>query len=130
MSNKRETRKFSIHSRLKSFVYAFNGLRIFFGTQHNSFIQLTAAVFVILLGFKFKADIYEWCLLIFAIGLVFIAEVFNTSIEFLTDIVSPEYNEKAKKVKDVAAAGVLLSAIVSVIIGAIIFIPKIIGICL
>lgn len=125
-----ETKRFSIHSRLKSFSFAFNGLKLFFRTQHNSYIHLTAAAFVIILGFTLKVNHYEWCFLILSISSVFITEAFNTSIEFLTNLVSPEYNEKAKKVKDVAAAGVLLSAIVSVIIGAIIFIPKIISVLL
>lgn len=127
MTIKSEAGKFSIHGRLKSFVFAFNGLKVFFKTQYNSYIHLVAAVFVVILGFILKVNRYECCLLILSIGFVFVAEVLNTSIEFLTDLVSPEYNELAKKVKDVAAAGVLLSAIVSVIIGAIIFIPKIIG---
>lgn len=127
MSNKSETSRFSIHSRLKSFVFAFNGLKLFFRTQHNAYIHFAAAVFVIVLGFLLDVNRYEWCFLGLSIGSVFIAEVFNTSIEFLTDLVSPEYNELAKKVKDLAAAGVLLSAIVSVVIGSIIFIPRIIG---
>jgi diacylglycerol kinase len=81
---------------------------------------------VIVLGIVFKLTIPEWCWLIFVIGLVFITEMLNTAIEFLTDLVSPEYNPLAKKVKDVAAGAVLFAAIIAVIIGLIILIPKMI----
>ncbi len=66
----------------------------------------------------------EWCLVVFCIGLVMVAEALNTSIEFLTDLVSPEWNDKAGQVKDLAAAGVLLSAITAIIIGIFVFLPK------
>ena len=72
-------------------------------------------------------DKYEWCIILFAIGLVIMAEIFNTAIEALTDIVSPNFNLIAKRVKDMSAAAVLIAAIMAAIAGAIVFIPKIIG---
>ena len=119
-------KSFSIKSRIKSFSYAFQGIKTFFQTQHNAWIHALAGFGVIVLGIVFKLTIPEWCWLIFAIGLVFITEMLNTAIEFLTDLVSPEYNPLAKKVKDVAAGAVLFAAIIAVIIGLIILIPKMI----
>ncbi len=120
-----DNNNFSIKKRLSSFGYAFKGLRYMFRTQHNSRIHLVAAAIVVLFGFIFSVNKIEWCLLIFAMGLVFFAELVNTAIEYLTDIISPGFNEKAGRVKDLAAGAVLISAIASAIIGLIIFIPKI-----
>lgn len=117
--------KFSIHNRARSFGFATNGLIQFFKTQHNAWIHAAAAVLVICAGFYFNISAIEWCLIAGCIALVFIAEMFNTAIEWLTNLVSPGYNVQAGLVKDIAAAGVLFSAICSVVIAAIIFIPKI-----
>ena len=114
---------FSISKRLKSFVYAFAGLKTLLRSEHNAWIHFSATLVVISTGFFFNVNKFEWCLLAIAIGIVFVAELFNTAIEQLTDMVSPEYNEKAKKVKDLAAAGVLVAAIVAVIMGLIVFLP-------
>jgi|WetSurMetagenome_2_1015567.scaffolds.fasta_scaffold299790_2 diacylglycerol kinase (ATP) len=116
--------KISFRKRITSFKYAFNGIGYMFRTQRNSLIHLLATFFVIILGFIVHLNLSEWSLIIFAIGLVFITELFNTAIEFLTDLISPDYHEKAGKVKDIAAGAVLITAIVSVAIGLMIFIPK------
>jgi diacylglycerol kinase (ATP) len=120
MSNKEA---FSFSKRLKSFIYAFNGIKTFIKTEHNSWIHLVAAIATILIGKIFKINRYDWCLLTIAIGMVLAAEVFNTAIELLTDIVSPGYNEKAKSVKDMAAGAVLIASFVAFIIGIIVFVP-------
>jgi diacylglycerol kinase (ATP) len=114
-------KSFSFKNRIKSFSYAFQGIKTFFQTQYNAWIHTLAGVCVIVLGIVFKLTIPEWCWLIFAIGLVFITEMLNTAIEFLTDLVSPEYHPLAKKVKDVAAGAVLVAAIIAVIIGVLVF---------
>lgn len=114
--------------RLQSFGYAFRGLAIFFQTQTNAKIQVLVSLFAILLGFLLQIVWYEWALIIFSIGLVLSAETMNTAIEFLTDLVSPTYNEKAGKVKDIAAGAVLLAAITAILIAMLIFIPKFIRI--
>lgn len=118
--------KFSIKKRIKSFVYAFNGLFLVIKNEHNARIHLLATVCVILAGFIFKISKFEWIAIIFAIGFVFVSEIINSSIEHLADFVSPEKHEKIKIVKDLAAAAVLVAAIVSVIIGLIVFLNKII----
>lgn len=79
---------------------------------------------VIVFGFFLRINTVEWLLLIFCFGFVMTAEIFNSAVEVLTDIASPEKNSKAGLVKDMAAGGVLISAITAAIIGLIIFIPK------
>lgn len=116
---------FYLGARVRSFKYAFKGLKTFFVTQPHAKIHTIAIVVILSAGYYYKLNLREWSLVFFAIGLVIVAEVMNTAIEFLTDIVSPEYNEKAGKVKDLAAAGVLIAAIISVVIACFIFLPKI-----
>jgi len=114
-----------LKKRLESFKYAFAGICDLFKTEPNAIIHLVAAILVIALGFFFSISKTEWCLIIFAIAIVFSAEAFNTAIEHLTNKVSPDYNELAGKTKDAAAAAVLLAAIGAAIVGFIIFLPKI-----
>ncbi len=121
--------KFSIAKRLKSFTYAFNGLRILLREEHNSRIHLFATVCVVLAGVIFRISSLEWVAVVFAIGLVFGGEIFNSAIEDLADVVCPERDERIKKVKDLSAAAVLVSAFTALIIGLIIFIPKIVDFC-
>lgn len=118
--------KFSIVKRLKSFAYAFNGLRILFREEHNSRIHLFATVCVIVAGVLLKLSILEWVAIAFAVGLVFSGEIFNSSIEDLADVVCPERDDRIKKVKDMAAAAVLVNAIAAATIGLLVFLPKII----
>ncbi len=117
--------KFSIKERIKSFGYAFQGLFYAIRTQHNLWIQVFASIVVIALGLIYNISLAEWLFIIFAIGFVIVAELFNTAIETLADIVSPEINKKAKITKDVAAAAVLISSITALLIGLLIFIPRI-----
>jgi diacylglycerol kinase (ATP) len=114
-----------IQQRIASFKFAFKGIGYMFCTQKNAFIHMLAAILAMILGYLFKIEILEWCLIIFAIGLVIMAELFNTAVEFLTDLISPEWNEKVGKAKDIAAGAVLIAAISAALIGLIIFIPKI-----
>jgi diacylglycerol kinase len=118
-------RKFTVSDRLKSFRYAFNGLRQLFIEEPNSRIHLAAAICAITAGFVFKIRTTEWIAVLFAIGFVFAAELFNTSIEKFSDFVSPVKNENIKEIKDLAAAGVLVSAVTALIIGLIVFLPEI-----
>lgn len=111
---------------VQSFQHAFKGLFFLFKDQQNAWIHLFAAVGVIVAGFFFRLSTTEWILVVFAIGFVFSAELFNSAIEEIVNLISPEYNKKAGLVKDLAAAAVLISAITAAIIGLIIFIPKII----
>jgi diacylglycerol kinase (ATP) len=117
--------KFSLKSRLGSFKFAFHGLCSLLKNEHNSRIHLLAAIFAITIGLFLKISLSEWSLLIIVIGLVFLAELLNASLETLADNIDAEWNEKIRKAKDYAAAAVLISAIISVIVGGMIFIPKI-----
>ncbi|MFT7604583.1 MAG: diacylglycerol kinase, partial [Saprospiraceae bacterium] len=100
-----------LRKRIESFRFAFAGIAHFVKSEPNVIIHLIAAAIAVGMGFFFAITTIEWCLVIFAIGLVLSAEAFNTSIEYLTDLVSPDYHELAGKTKDVAAAAVLLTAI-------------------
>ena len=117
---------FNFHSRIKSFGFAFEGIATFLKTQHNAWIHCLAAFLVVILGFTLNVTVTEWCLLIVAIALVMLAEMLNTAIEFLTNLVSPEYHPLAKHVKDVAAGAVLFAALAAVIIGLLVFVPKVV----
>jgi len=117
--------KFSIKSRLQSFGYAFRGWRLMFHQQYNFFIHLFLAFIALLLAYLLDLSRGEWLWIILAIGMVLAAEIFNTAIEKLTDIVQPEQDPKAGQIKDLAAGAVLIIAITALIIGLIIFIPRI-----
>lgn len=120
-------KKFSIYRRIRSFGCAFKGILFAFKTQHNIWIHSLAIIFVVSAGFIFKLDVLEWSLVVLAIGLVLVSEMINTAIEWLVDLVSPEYKEKEGLIKDVAAGAVLIAAVISVIIGAIVFVPKLLN---
>ena len=118
--------KFSIKNRLRSFGYAFNGLKVMFIDEHNSRIHLVAAILALALGWFLKLSANEWTLLVIVIGSVFSAELFNSAVENLADFISPANHEKIKKAKDLAAGAVLVSALVAVVMACIIFLPKIV----
>jgi len=120
-----KTQRFSILNRIKSFGFAFNGLKILIKEEHNSRIHLIAAILVVLAGFYFRVSIQEWLAITFAIGFVIVLEIINSAIENISDFISPEKNDSIKKIKDLAAAGVLMSALTALVIGCIIFIPKV-----
>lgn len=110
-----------------SFKYAFEGILQAYVGEQNLKIHTVIAVLVIIFGFILKISYTEWLVCLVLIGLVLMAEFFNTSIEYLVDLVSPEIHPLAKATKDTASAGVLMMAIISAIIGLIIFIPKLIN---
>lgn len=122
--NKFERKSFSIKSRILSFKYAINGIYQTLLTQHNFWIHLVIMTLVVVFGFLTDLSIAEWLIVLICIGFVISAEIFNSAIELLVDIVSPAYNAKAGLVKDMAAGAVLVSAIVSAIVGLFIFVPK------
>ena len=113
---------------INSFKYAIEGIISSFKTERNMKIHVLAMIIVIALGFFFKLDKIEWCFIIIAIASVISAELFNTAIETVVDMVSPERNPKAKLAKDIAAGAVLVVAIGAAIIGFIIFGPQIINV--
>jgi len=109
----------------EKFSNAFRGMYVAWKATRHAFIHLLATLIVIIFGFYFKVSSFEWIALIFAIGFVLVSEVFNTAIEIDIDLTSPEYHPFARDTKDVAAAAVLLSVFVAVIVGFIVFLPKI-----
>jgi len=119
--------RFSIKRRIRSFGYALNGLRILIREEHNASIHLFVSVCVVIAGVVLNISAMEWIAVVFAIGLVFSLEAMNSSIENLADFVSAEKHNWIKKIKDLSAAGVLIGAIAAVVIGLIVFIPKILG---
>ena len=112
---------------INSFKYAIEGIISSFRTERNMKIHVLAMIIVIALGFFFKLDKVEWSLIIIAIVSVISAELFNTAIETVVDMISPEKNPKAKLVKDIAAGAVLVVAIGAATIGFIVFEPKVIN---
>lgn len=118
------SQKFSIIDRIKSFKYAFNGLKLFFVNDHNGRIHLLAAIVAIGLSFYLKISGSEWIAILSVISAVFVAEILNSAIEKLADVVSLDYHPKIKVVKDLAAAAVLVAAFLAVAVGLIVFVPK------
>ena len=120
-----KTQRFSITKRIKSFGFAFNGLKILILEEHNSRVHLVAAILVIIAGFFFQISILEWLAIILSIGFVITLEIINSAIENISNFISPEKHNSIKKIKDLSAAGVLISALTALIIGLIIFVPKV-----
>jgi diacylglycerol kinase len=112
-------------ARAKSFKHAFRGIGVIFKTQHNAWIHAVVGVIVIILGFVYSLSEAEWGLLVLSMAAVLAAEGFNTALEIDMDLTSPEYHPYARDTKDVAAGAVLLTVIGAVIVGLIIFLPKI-----
>ncbi len=112
---------------IASFGYAFNGLWYTLHTQRNMRVHLTIALLALLVGLLLRISAVEFAIIFLAIISVFTAEMFNTVLELCVDLASPEYSPLAKAAKDVAAGAVLFSAIISVIIGLLIFLPPIIA---
>lgn len=109
---------------IRGFGYAINGIWHAAVTQLNFRVHLVCALVAVYAGYALRISGDEWLWIIFCIGMVLVAELFNTAIEFLTDLVSPGYNKRAGLVKDMAAGAVLITAIAALTIGLVIFIPK------
>ena len=112
-----------IKSRLQSFRYAFNGWSYVLRNEPNSWIHAVISIMVILLGFWLHLPARDWAALLLAFVIVWAAEFFNTAIESIVDLASPEQHPLAKAGKDVAAAAVLIAALTSVLIGLLILGP-------
>jgi len=109
---------------INSFKFAADGIKEAFQSERNMKVHFLLMILAIILGIILKLSSVEWGILIITIGLVLISEFINTSLEQIVDIVSPEKQEKARIAKDLAAAGVLVSAIVAVLVGIFLFVPK------
>ena len=121
-----ELKKRGIHRLFKSFKYAFEGLKYAFKYEQNILVHTLATIVVIIAGIFFEIKPFEWLTLTLIIGLVIATELINTSIEATIDLVTKEVHPLAKVAKDTAAAAVLVFGLTAIVIGLIIFIPKII----
>jgi diacylglycerol kinase len=117
--------RFSIVARLKSATHAWRGLGILIRTTHNVWGHIFFGLLALYLGTILKISTTEWLFVVLVIGLVLITEALNTAIEIDIDLTSPEQHPYARDTKDVAAGAVLLSVWVAIIVGAFIFLPKI-----
>jgi len=118
--------KISLRKIFKSFQYSFHGLKIH-SQQHNFMGMLISALFVILLGFILNISYFEWLILILIMSLVLSLETLNTSLEKTLDYLEPRFSDKIKMLKDLMAGGVAIVIFTSIIIGLMIFLPKIIS---
>lgn len=109
-----------------SFKYALTGVATAYKTEQNLRIHTVMAILVIISGLFFKISNLEWFVCLILIGLVLMAEFFNTALENIVDMITTDINPYAKNAKDMASSGVLAMAIISAIVGLIIFVPKII----
>jgi diacylglycerol kinase len=112
-----------LSSRLASFKHAFTGLRHLIHTQKNAWIHAVISILVIVLGLIFSIPAQSWVVIFLTIGMVWMAELFNTAVETIVDLVSPQKHPLAKIAKDVAAGAVLVTAITSILVGVFIFGP-------
>lgn len=108
---------FSLSGRIKSFVYAFAGIGFMLRTQHNAWVHAVASVGVVGVGLWLRVTPADWRWLIVAMAMVWVAETFNTAVEYVCDVVSSGYSESVKRAKDIAAGAVLLCAFAAVLIG-------------
>lgn len=109
--------------RLSTFQHAFRGIAVLVMSQPNARFHLLATLVVMALGFICRLNAQECVAIALAIGLVWIAEALNTSIEMLADVVSLDHHPGIRNAKDVAAGGVLLAVIIALLIGTVVFGP-------
>src|SRR5215218_9177496 len=116
---------FSLQARAKSLLYAWDGLKTMLSAEHNMYIHIVLTAVTVLCAFIYQVRALEAVVLIFAMALVWMAELFNTAIEKTADLISKAYHPQIKFLKDVSAAAVLVAAVAAFLVGCIIFIPKI-----
>ena len=118
--------KYQATNFFKSQGHARSGIKLIFKNERNFRIDLIAAIIVVIVGFLFKISHTDWIAISLVISVVFVSETINSAIEALCDTVSLEYKVNIKYAKDVSAGAVLVSALVSVITGLIVFVPYIV----
>ena len=121
-------RSLTFRGRSLSIRCALNGVAVMLRSQHNAWIHASATLAVCVTALLFRLSTSEWCWIVLAVVAVWTAEALNTAFELLADVVSPGLHPLAGRAKDVAAGAVLLSALGSVAIGALIFGPRVLAI--
>ena len=111
--------------RLKSVRFSFRGIWILITTEASIKVQLFIALIATVMGFYFDISTTEWLIQTLMIAIILVAESLNTAIEKLCDFVQPDYDQKIKVIKDISAGAVGIVAIISLVVGGIIYIPKI-----
>ncbi len=112
--------------RLRSLKFALRGAWLLIITEHSIMIQIAIGVLVTILGFFMHLSSIEWMLQFLAIGIVLVAESLNTAIEKLCDFIHPDYHDKIGFIKDISAGAATFAALIAILIGLLIYIPKII----
>jgi diacylglycerol kinase (ATP) len=113
-----------ITGRLKSVGFAVKGAFKLITTEHSVMVQFTLAIIMIIAGFYFDIDRYEWMMQILAFGLVLGIESLNTAVEKIADFVHPEFHDRIGFIKDIAAGAVMFAALAAIAIGLLIYVPK------
>ena len=113
-----------IIGRIKSVKYAVKGMFLLATTEHSVISQLLIGILITFAGFYFEISTTEWMLQIFCIGLIITAEGLNTAIEAICDYIQPNFDPKIGFIKDIAAGAVSFAAFFAIIIGVIIYYPK------
>ena len=118
--------KLSCQKLKQSLKNAFWGLKIALG-QHSFFLMILITLLVLFLAWFLKISFLEWLIVILLIGLILSLEVFNTVLEKLLDFIEPNHSPRVKEIKDLIAAAVLVICLISLVLGLIIFLPKLIA---
>ncbi len=117
------TERFDMRARARSFVYAFRGIGALFVHEHNARIHAAVAVVIVCMASWLGVSLVEWAVLALTMGCVLCAEAMNSGVEALADALHPEQHPLIARAKDVAAGGVLLTAIAAVIVGLLVLGP-------
>ncbi len=115
----------SLKKLAQSFSYAYRGFKVSLSEEQNLRIEFILGFIAIAMGIYFHLSSIEWIALLLTIGLVIGAELYNTALEKVVDLASPEIHPLAKKAKDAAAAAVFIFSIVAALVGLFLFLPKI-----
>lgn len=119
---------YDFKKQMRSFKFAWKGIMTCAGHEQNITFHLIVAILVVVAGFVFDITKAEWAAVVICIGMVITAELFNSSIERLVDMVSPQWQKIAGEVKDIAAGAVLVTAVAAAIVGIIVFLPYLLAI--
>lgn len=111
-------------NRIKSIKYAAKGFWILITSEHSIISQVSIAIIMAIIGFLMQISATEWLFQIIAFGFILVAESLNTAIEKMADFIHPEYHKQIGRIKDISAGASFFAAIIAVIIGLIIYVPK------
>ena len=127
--SKGKKKKYSLKRFFKGFGYAFSGIIHGFKSEQNLLIDFILGIIAIVLAILLKFSNIELCMVLLTIGLIMGLELMNTAIEYTVDMAMPEIHPLAKLSKDIAAGSVLLASVCALVVGIILYLPKIIALC-